>query len=166
MGGWSVFIFQAQHGLGKHLDTIDRGDLVKFQHAGFLQSIISATLSLMFLKISIAVNLLRLGSRRWYRWSLIAIIGKLYIVASLVDQQSAPDTRLIGVMMQVTNVCFCISGIFTFTLYCRPMAGYWDKSLKPDCASIKVLVRGGLANTGTCSMNIHRLFNVCILTSA
>ena len=165
MGGWSVFIFQAQHGLGKHLNTIDRGDFVKFQHAGFWQSIISATISLTFLKISIAVNLLRLGSRRWYRWSLITIIGKLYIVGSAVDQISAPDTRLIGVMMQVTNICFSISGIFTFTLYCRPMAGYWDKSLNPNCASIKVLVRGGLSNTGKCSMDVHRLSKRGILTS-
>ena len=51
-------------------------------------------------------------------------------------------------MVIVTNICFSISGVLTFLLYCRPMAGYWDKSLKPDCAPITVLVRGGLANTG------------------
>ena len=42
MGGWSVFIIQAQHGLGKHLDTLEDAEFVKFQHAGFWQSIVSA----------------------------------------------------------------------------------------------------------------------------
>ena len=78
MGGWSVFIIQAQHGLGKHLDTLEDAEFVKFQHAGFWQSIVSANASLMFLKISIAVNLFRLGSRRWYKWSLWTIICMLF----------------------------------------------------------------------------------------
>lgn len=75
IGGWSVFVFQAQHGLGKHQDTIAKDDLIVFQQAGFYQSIISATWSLGFLKISIAFNLLRLSPAKWYTWSLWATIG-------------------------------------------------------------------------------------------
>ncbi|RYP89908.1 hypothetical protein DL770_004001 [Monosporascus sp. CRB-9-2] len=104
IGGWVVFIIQIPHGLGKHEDTIERAHYKIFQHAAFWQSIISATASLTFLKISIALSLLRLGF--------------------------------------IASVCFFISGIFTFFFFCRPLEGYWDKSLKPV-----VMVRGGLANT-------------------
>ena len=75
IGGWSVFIIQAYHGLGKHQETISQEDMMVFQHAGFWQSIISATWALGFLKVSIGFNLLRLSSGGWYRWSLWATIG-------------------------------------------------------------------------------------------
>ncbi|RYP10596.1 hypothetical protein DL764_000566 [Monosporascus ibericus] len=150
IGGWVVFIIQIPHGLGKHQDTIERAHYKIFQHAAFWQSVISATTSLMFLKISIALTLLRLGFSRWYRWSIWAII--------------------------FASICFFISGIFTFFFFCRPLEGFWDQSLKPvctshrlslyqpnplgvdlltkhkgltcsSCAPIRVLVRGGLSNT-------------------
>ncbi|CAJ2501282.1 Uu.00g041350.m01.CDS01 [Anthostomella pinea] len=121
IGGWSVFIFQSYHGLGRHLDTIPTVDFVQFQHAAFWQTIISATASLMFLKVSISLSLLRLAFSKWYKWSLYFII--------------------------FSNVCFFISGSLTFLLFCQPMAGYWDKSLKPHCAPITTLVKGGLSNT-------------------
>ncbi|RYP71169.1 hypothetical protein DL771_004969 [Monosporascus sp. 5C6A] len=104
IGGWVVFIIQIPHGLGKHEDTIDGAHFKIFQHAAFWQSVISATASLTFLKISIALSLLRLGF--------------------------------------IAGICFFISGIFTFFFFCRPLEGFWDKSLKPV-----VLVRGGLSNT-------------------
>lgn len=75
IGGWAVFVFQAQHGLGKHQETISSEDMMVFQHAGFWQSIISATWALGFLKISIGFNLLRLSSSKWFKWSLWATIG-------------------------------------------------------------------------------------------
>ncbi|EGY17045.1 uncharacterized protein VDAG_08209 [Verticillium dahliae VdLs.17] len=75
MGGWSIFIIQAHYGLGKHQDTIETPDFKIFQHAGFWQSIISAAGALMWLKISIALNLLRLSQNKWYTWSLWATIA-------------------------------------------------------------------------------------------
>ncbi|RYP37353.1 hypothetical protein DL767_002996 [Monosporascus sp. MG133] len=144
IGGWVVFIIQIPHGLGKHEDTIERAHYKIFLHAGFWQSVISATASLTFLKISIALSLLRLGF--------------------------------------IASICFFISGIFTFFFFCRPLEGFWDKSLKPvctfhrlsfyqskplevdlltehkgltcsSCAPINVLVRGGLSNTA------HKAYN-------
>ncbi|RYO86468.1 hypothetical protein DL766_008129 [Monosporascus sp. MC13-8B] len=112
-GGLSII--QISHGLGKHQDTIDRAHYKIFQHAAFWQSVISATASLTFLKVSIALSLLRLGFSKWYKWSLWAII--------------------------FASVCVFISGIFTF-FFCRPLEGYWDKSLRAV-----VMVRGGLSNT-------------------
>ncbi|GJC91063.1 hypothetical protein ColLi_13901 [Colletotrichum liriopes] len=75
-GGWVVFVIQAQYGLGKHYRTIDPADYVKFQHAAFYSVIVSSAAGMMFLKISIALSLLRITSlSRWYRWSLWAIIS-------------------------------------------------------------------------------------------
>ncbi|KAI0134226.1 hypothetical protein BJ170DRAFT_690509 [Xylariales sp. AK1849] len=122
IGGWSVFIIQASHGLGRHQDTISPADLKIFNQAGFWQSVISAAWALTFLKISIALNLLRLGSSsKWYKWSLWGTI--------------------------LLNVSNCLSGTFTFFFFCRPLAGFWDKSLNPTCAPIAVLITGGLVNT-------------------
>ncbi len=89
MGGWIIFIIQAQHGLGKHQDTISAADNLIFTQAGFYQSIISATWALGFLKISIAFNLLRLSTHKWYTWSLWATIGT-------VCTPPPPDCRFIA----------------------------------------------------------------------
>ncbi|KAK1977731.1 hypothetical protein LZ30DRAFT_802111 [Colletotrichum cereale] len=63
MGGWSVFIIQAGHGLGKHFKVIDKKtDYVVFQHGAFWQSVISASAALMWLKFSIALYLMRLST--------------------------------------------------------------------------------------------------------
>ena len=75
MGGWIVFLIQARYGLGKHQSTISPADNIIFQHAGFWQSVISATLALGFLKISIGLNLLRLSLGRWYNWALWCTMG-------------------------------------------------------------------------------------------
>ncbi|GJC90464.1 hypothetical protein ColLi_13302 [Colletotrichum liriopes] len=74
-GGWVVFVIQAQYGLGKHYRTIDPADYVKFQHAAFFSVIVSSAAGMMFLKVSIALNLLRLSPSRWYQWSLWATIA-------------------------------------------------------------------------------------------
>ncbi|KAL2168161.1 hypothetical protein VTG60DRAFT_329 [Thermothelomyces hinnuleus] len=121
MGRWSVFVYQAGHGLGKHEETISPEDKVLFTHAGFWQSIISATWALGFLKISIGFNLLRLSSGVWYCRCLWATI--------------------------IFVCCYTFMGMMTFLLYCKPMKGYWDKSVKPKCYSISLFVAFALINT-------------------
>lgn len=76
MGGWIIFVIQAHYGLGRHQDTIEAMDMMMFSKVGFWQSIISATGAIALLKISIALNLLRLSQSRWYVWSLWASIGE------------------------------------------------------------------------------------------
>ncbi|KXH52105.1 hypothetical protein CNYM01_00436 [Colletotrichum nymphaeae SA-01] len=67
---------RAQYGLGKHFSTIDKKyDYVVFNHVAFWQSIISAAGALMFLKVSIALSLLRLSKTGWYKWALWSTIG-------------------------------------------------------------------------------------------
>ncbi|OHW98042.1 integral membrane protein [Colletotrichum incanum] len=124
-GGWVVFVIQAQYGLGKHYRTIDPADYVKFQHAAFFSVIVSSAAGMMFLKVSIALNLLRLSPSRWYQWSLWATIG--------------------------LTVVYCVGGMFPFFLNCQPMSGYWDKSTKPVCMPLGMFIRLGVLNT---SLNI------------
>jgi hypothetical protein len=37
--------------------------------------------------------------------------------------------------------------MMTFLLYCSPMAGYWNKALKPKCYPISLFVAFSLINT-------------------
>ncbi|KAK4236380.1 hypothetical protein C8A03DRAFT_16974 [Achaetomium macrosporum] len=121
LGGWIVFVIQSRYGLGKHQDTILKDDMIIFQHAGFWQSIISATWALGFLKISIGFNLLRLSSSRWYSICLWATI--------------------------VFVCCYTFMGMMTFLLYCKPMEGYWNPAAKATCYPIKLFVTFALINT-------------------
>ncbi|KAK5659164.1 hypothetical protein OQA88_1254 [Cercophora sp. LCS_1] len=120
-GGWAAFLIQAQHGLGKHQDTLSDEDLVIFRHAGFWQAIVTAAFALAFLKLSIGFNLLRLGTTRWYTWALRATM--------------------------VVVACYSVTGIMTLFFHCAPMAGSWDFSLKPKCYPTKLFMTFGLINT-------------------
>ncbi|OLN91607.1 hypothetical protein CCHL11_06613 [Colletotrichum chlorophyti] len=124
LGGWTVFVIQAHYGLGKHYITIEKSDLVVFSHAGFWQSVISAAGALMWLKVSIALNLLRLSPSKWYKWTLWATIVLTFI--------------------------YCIGGMFPFFLHCKPMAGFWNKNTEPPpkCMGIKTFIMFAIINTG------------------
>ncbi|KAF4816804.1 hypothetical protein CGCTS75_v012647 [Colletotrichum tropicale] len=46
-----------------------------------------------------------------------------------------------------------LCGIFawvTIALYCKPLAGYWDKSLEPECYDMKLFISFGLFYTSSC----------------
>ncbi|TQN71843.1 Satratoxin biosynthesis SC1 cluster protein 4 [Colletotrichum shisoi] len=132
-GGMVIFIIQGFYGLGRHKDTISRADQVFFSKAGFSQSIISAIAALAFLKISIALSLLRLSKNRWYSRTLWALI--------------------------VFVVLYTVMAWLSFFLYCTPLEGYWDKSLKPTCDGIKLFVDFALVNTA-----FNTFTDVCFAT--
>ncbi|EFQ33948.1 hypothetical protein CGRA01v4_12429 [Colletotrichum graminicola] len=132
-GGMVVFIVQSFYGLGKHKDTISKVDNILFLKVGFFQSIISAIAALALLKISIAMSLLRLSKNKWYSralWALIAFV-----------------------------ILYTIMAWLSFFLYCTPMEGYWDRSLKPKCYPLKLFINFALVNT---SFNIFT--DVCFAT--
>jgi hypothetical protein len=54
-------------------------------------------------------------------------------------------------------------GPLSFILRCRPLAGFWDKSLNADCYSLDLFIRLGLASTGKNSLSI-KLSKNCSLT--
>ncbi|KAM5352647.1 hypothetical protein ACJ41O_005369 [Fusarium nematophilum] len=122
LGGFTIFVIQGLYGLGRHQDTIDPLDLITFQKVGFWQSIISATGAMALLKISIALNLLRLSQSRWYFWSLWISIG--FVSA------------------------YSFMGMMTFFLHCQPMAFHWDKRIEGGkCYPIDLFVKFSLINT-------------------
>lgn len=78
MGGWILWVFEGTHGLG-HSDAWfaeGNGDATKVSQGSFWQVIIDSALGIAMLKISIALNLLRLSPARWYVYCLWTSIGK------------------------------------------------------------------------------------------
>lgn len=69
---------QAPLGLGKHYDTIEGPDLVKFMRLSFVQTIVPLIGGIAFLKIAIALELRKLRSNAWawYEYLLWAMIGR------------------------------------------------------------------------------------------
>ncbi|KAL1837291.1 hypothetical protein VTJ49DRAFT_4057 [Mycothermus thermophilus] len=120
--GYIVFCVQAPLGLGKHQWTISPENFVKFQHAGFIQSTVSAGWALGFLKISIGFNLLRLSTSRWYTWSLWISIVFVF--------------------------CYTVLGMMVFLVQCKPMAAAWDRSVPAKCMELNTFITFALLNTG------------------
>ncbi|KAJ3941175.1 uncharacterized protein N0V96_009053 [Colletotrichum fioriniae] len=122
---WISFVIQARYGLGKHFLTIDKKyDYVVFNHVAFWQAIISAAGALMFLKVSIALSLLRLSKTGWYKWALWSTIALVFF--------------------------YSIGGMFPFFLHCKPMSGFWDRNTTPPpkCKDGNNINLFGIINTG------------------
>ncbi|PLB48435.1 hypothetical protein P170DRAFT_360773 [Aspergillus steynii IBT 23096] len=110
------------HGLGRHIQFIDQTDRIKMTQAAFWQVIICSAAGIAFLKISIALNLLRFSPTRWYTGCLWAGIG-------LVSTYS-------------------FMGAMTFFLHCKPMQAHWDTRIKDaQCYSVHLFVTFALVNT-------------------
>ncbi len=63
---------QAQHGLGHHAETISSEERMKFNQLNGIESMIPLMSGIGFLKIAIALELLKLKSASW-RWYTIAL---------------------------------------------------------------------------------------------
>ncbi|KAL2255487.1 hypothetical protein VTK26DRAFT_3251 [Humicola hyalothermophila] len=125
VGGLVTWILECNNGFGRHQDTIPPWEFRILIQAQFLQSVIEACFAFGFLKISIALSLLRLKTGNWYKWILWILIA---------------------------FTCFyTLFSFVTFMTYCRPIAGQWTPSLRPRCYS-RVLYRDfGLFNAA-CNM--------------
>lgn len=75
IGGLVSWILECQYGFGKHQSSIPRANWVKLLAAQFFQSVIEASFAFGFLKISIALSLLRLSRGNWYNRILWGLIG-------------------------------------------------------------------------------------------
>jgi hypothetical protein len=144
LGGWICLAIQGYHGLGRHTKTISKYDLQVYSKIGFFQSLISAIGALGFLKISIALFLLRLSKNKWYTRSLWALIGKSRFPIVHSRSTSAQLTQVVGFI-----VFYTIGAWLTFLLRCRPMSGAWNKTIKSECYSLSLFVAVALANSGT-----------------
>lgn len=71
-----TYILAAQHGLGRHTDTLEKADHQEYLKLTFIQAIVSTIGGMAFLKLSVGVSLLRLGVPTLYTRMLWSLIGK------------------------------------------------------------------------------------------
>ncbi|KAK3290169.1 uncharacterized protein B0H64DRAFT_332751 [Chaetomium fimeti] len=120
IGGLASWIIACRNGYGRHIDTIRPKEFLTLLEAQFFQSVVEACFAYGFLKISIALSLLRLSRGSWYNrilWALIAF------------------------------TCFyTLFSFITFLTYCKPIAGQWNPSLRPKCYSRVIYRNFGLFN--------------------
>ena len=83
---------------------------------------VQSSLSLGLLKISIALNLLRLSKITWYFWTLWALIAFITI--------------------------YSVAGAIPNILKCYPTRGIWETNIGAVCMSSQTYITYGLVNTG------------------
>lgn len=71
-----TYILAAQHGLGRHTDTLEKEDYHEYLKSTFIQAIVSSIGGMAFLKLSVGLSLLRLGTPQLYTRLLWSLIGK------------------------------------------------------------------------------------------
>ena len=76
-----TYIISAQHGLGRHTDTLEKADHREYLKMTFIQAVVSTIGGMAFLKLSIGFALLRIGTPRMYSRIIWMLIGKFIPVA-------------------------------------------------------------------------------------
>ncbi|KAI1127770.1 hypothetical protein F5Y10DRAFT_188569 [Nemania abortiva] len=117
---WVLYIYESQHGLGKHRIYVSADDMWKFGAANFAQTIINL-FGLGLLKISLSFSLLRLSRSKVFKWILWGAIAFVSL--------------------------YTIFAFLTLFLYCKPLSGFWDVTSGAKCYSLTLFIRFALANT-------------------
>ncbi|KAK8067545.1 Integral membrane protein [Apiospora saccharicola] len=101
LGSWICLCLQVPYGLGRHGLVIPPEQRVHFEHISFWKTVMTDGFAMGFLRISMALSLMRLNREiRWYKYSLHAII--VFVVLYTI---------------QATVVLFT---------YCKPYSGWWE----------------------------------------
>lgn len=107
---WSLFLAAVQHGAGRHNYYISKPEQIPAQHLLFA-STVPWSVSMMFIKISIACMLLRIKQTRpWiiFLWTMIAI-----------------------------QIASCIASLVFQLVQCIPLAAIWDPERYPNAVCAK-----------------------------
>lgn len=93
------------YGLGRHEKTLTTYDVMMFNKVSWIQNVVAFTLSIGLLKISIGLNLLRIGggTSTWYHWCNWIVIA--YVVE------------------------YTVQGVIGWAVMCQPLQAYWDPSI-------------------------------------
>ncbi|KAK3936921.1 hypothetical protein QBC46DRAFT_268605 [Diplogelasinospora grovesii] len=118
--GLVTWIIGCQHGDGRHQETIDAESYAITLIMQYIQSVVTATFGFLFLKISIAMSLLRLSTGNWYRWILWGLSAFVCLYSALA--------------------------FISFMTFCRPIAGMWDSNIPHHCYSKELYRNFGLFN--------------------
>lgn len=113
----------AHYGYGKHTFTLDLPNLYVILKLLYIAEILSIV-GLFFVKLSVALFLLRIGGlQRWMRWGLIITTAIL--------------------------ACSTTSIVVIFFVQCRPISGNWNPLISQTaCISPDALVASGYASSG------------------
>ncbi|KAM7219675.1 hypothetical protein V8F06_004888 [Rhypophila decipiens] len=120
IGGLITWCITTRVGYGRHQDTISRADYLVLLETQFVQSVVEASFAFGFLKISIALSLLRFGRSRWYRTTLWCLIGFTCI--------------------------YTLFAFGTFLTFCQPISAQWDRSVPYKCYNRELYRDFGLFN--------------------
>ncbi|KAK8073288.1 Integral membrane protein [Apiospora phragmitis] len=101
LGSWICLCLQVPYGLGRHGLAIPPEQRIHFEHISFWKTVMTDGFAMGFLRISMALSLMRLNREiKWYRYSLYAII--VFVILYTI---------------QATVVLFT---------YCKPYSGWWE----------------------------------------
>ncbi|KAK4108251.1 hypothetical protein N656DRAFT_718434 [Canariomyces notabilis] len=118
--GFVAWIIACQNGYGRRQVTIPWANFVIVLEAQWFQSVVEACFAFGFLKISIALSLLRLSRGTWYKWILWCLIA---------------------------FTCFyTLFAFITFLTFCQPIEGVWNPAVRPRCYSMFLYRNFGLFN--------------------
>ncbi|KAK3690463.1 hypothetical protein B0T22DRAFT_515877 [Podospora appendiculata] len=120
IGGLSAWILGCRNGYGRHQDTIDRPQFIILLEAQFVQSVVEASFAFGFLKISIALSLLRLSRSKWYKWIIWGLVAFTCI--------------------------YTLFSFMTFMTFCAPVSANWDRSGTYKCYGKELYRDFGLFN--------------------
>jgi hypothetical protein len=132
-----TYILAAQHGLGHHTDTLEKEDYHEYLKLTFIQAIVSSIGGMGFLKLSVGFSLLRLGVPSLYTRMLWSLIGKpLHLSQTAATECSSAFVCL-----------YTVISWGEWAAVCKPIAGFWNKDLKPTCLPVKFHKGFALMNT-------------------
>ena len=158
IGGLVSWILECQYGFGRHQNSISRANWVKLLEAQFFQSVIEASFAFGFLKISIALSLLRLSRGNWYNRILWGLIGIYF--TTLLRLAFTDDTP-------TGFICFyTLFSFITFLTYCKPISGQWNAELRPKCYSRSLYRDFGLFNSGESNSLLTWMLRLTLCISA
>ncbi|KAK4184100.1 hypothetical protein QBC35DRAFT_67657 [Podospora australis] len=124
IGGWSLFLVQSLHGLGRHIETLSFEEGQVFRVCGFFLTMVVSNWGMCSLKTAIGFNLLRFcDDKLWrrYPWVIWGLLGIIW--------------------------CYTfIYWVFALT-HCDPVHRFWDLTAKGTCIPLPKYIKIAMGNT-------------------
>ncbi|KAK8004520.1 hypothetical protein PG989_004239 [Apiospora arundinis] len=120
-GGMIILIISGTHGMGRHRDTLSDDDYKMYRMLSWFQSLLVSSLGMSAIKVSVGASLLRLSTNRRFRQLVLGLIG---------------------------FTCFYWAlGFLSVVLWCQPISGVWDRSVRATCYPESAFIKFGFFNT-------------------
>ncbi|KAK6848804.1 hypothetical protein PG995_012637 [Apiospora arundinis] len=120
-GGMVILIISGTHGMGHHRDTLSDDDYKMYRMLSWFQSLLVSSLGMSAIKVSVGASLLRLSTNRRFRQLVLGLIG---------------------------FTCFYWAlGFLSVVLWCQPISGVWDRTVRATCYPESAFIKFGFFNT-------------------